>query len=279
MDIPCNFHQLCWYTPCCIQVKPNGSELLVPCDVANSVITPSKPCLGERDTATKEQPTNNTSIDLNCLPTLPNNELAGGNEPGYYIVAADDIEPAPDHGLTDCLARMSLSPSPTTLKPDKSSSPQKKDSPKTAAATTAIPTATSQGSLMMEDEYPQGNLCLTMDQSWLASAPPSSVCDELLGRSVTNMGIFKSSMNSQPYKSHVKELIPSRRWSNMLELLMRVFLHLKRSTLPLSNFRENHLVSDYWCTWPHYDNYANYDSDHMLSFSTLSSVTIFLRKR
>ena len=66
--------------------------------------------------ATEEQiKPNNTSIDFNRLPIPSSNEVSGGNEPGYYMVAPDDIEPAPDRGLTECLARMSLSPSTTTL--------------------------------------------------------------------------------------------------------------------------------------------------------------------
>lgn len=192
---------------------------------------------------------NNTAIDPNRLPS---NEPSGGREPGYYIVDADDIEPAPERELTECLARMSLAPSTTTPKSDQITPKKKKESPETTTTTT-IPTpppaASSEDSLKIEDDYPQGSLCLTMDQSWLASAPPSSVCDELLGRSVPNMGIYKSPINSQSYKSHVKDETQTR-WWRMFELFMRTFLQFKRFTLPLSSFEENHhLVStNYYLT-------------------------------
>ena len=223
--------------------------------MTNSAIkTPGESGLGENDTAvvaTEDQNRPTTITDIDRLPSLSSVELPGGNEPGYYIVAADDIDPAQDRGLTESLARMSLEPSTTTMKTDiMTTSLIKKDSPKTTTAitaatttTTTSPPASSEDSLKMEDDYPQGSLGLTMDQSWLASAPPSSVCDELLGRSVTNMGIYKSPINAQPYKPQVKELTPSRRW-HMVELLMRAFFQLKRQ-LPLSSFGENDLVSEY----------------------------------
>jgi hypothetical protein len=190
--------------------------------------------------ATEEEPMkpNNTGIDLNRLPSPSSNEVSGGSEPDYYIVAADDIEPAPERELTECLALMSLSPSTTKLKSDQITTKKKKELPETTTTTTP---ASSEGSLKIEDDYPQGSLCLTMDQSWLASAPPSSVCDELLGRSVPNMGIYKSSMNSQSYKSHTKDETQTR-WWRLIEHLMRTFSQFKRFTLPLSE--ENHLVSN-----------------------------------
>ena len=178
------------------------------------------------------------------MPSPSSNEVSGGSEPDYYIVAADDIAPAPERGLTESLALMSLSPSTTKLKSDQITTKKKKELPETTTTTTTTtttPPASIEGSLKIEDDYPQGSLCLTMDQSWLASARPSSVCDELLGRSVPNMGIYKSSMNSQSYKSHVKDETQTR-WWRLIEHLMRTFSQFKRFTLPLSE--ENHLVSN-----------------------------------